>query len=160
MRVRLARLIFVMASLLLCAPVSAFDGKSRRCAPFKASVERVLEECGVQKEFYWLMVAESGCRVGAVSPKGAVGFWQMMPRTMRTHGCDDESDLDCQTRAAASYLRHLSKRFKTMDEMVKAWSMGGSNYAARGASNGAKALARAVERYIRAERRARKKDEK
>lgn len=122
-----------LATLLLLLPVSALaDGRADRCEPHRAVVEAVLAEHGVPVEYYWLMVAESGCRPGAVSKRGAVGFWQMMPATMRHYGCQDAEDLVCQTQAAARYLLSLQRRFPAFRETVAAWNMGGTNFKRRG----------------------------
>lgn len=122
-----------LLTLLLLLPVSALaDGRADRCEPHRAVVEAVLAEHGVPVEYYWLMVAESGCRPGAISKRGAVGFWQMMPATMRAHGCRTAEDLACQTNAAARYLASLRRRFTSMRDVVVAWNMGGSNFRKRG----------------------------
>ena len=122
-----------LLTLLLLLPVSALaDGRADRCEPHRAVVEAVLTEHGVPVEYYWLMVAESGCRPGAVSKRGAVGFWQMMPATMHAHGCRNAEDPVCQTHAAARYLASLRRRFTSMREVVIAWNMGGSNFRKRG----------------------------
>ena len=90
------------------------------------------------------MVAESGCRALDVrSRKGAVGFWQLMPATARAHGCNDPADLDCATRAAASYLKDLSRRFSG-DDIIAAYSMGGYNLARRGMTAEARGLIQTV----------------
>ena len=110
------RLIFAIAFFALILPSVAFcepDGRLARCEPFRPAVTQILRENGVSDRYYYLMVAESGCRAKDVrSRKGAVGFWQMMPATGKAHGCEDLEDLECATRAAASYLRDLSARFR------------------------------------------------
>ena len=57
-----------------------------------------------------VVAAESGCRPGAVSPKGAIGLMQLMPGTARDLGTDpkvDEQNVDAGTR----YLRDLLKKY-------------------------------------------------
>lgn len=129
--VRIITIIVFCTALCLPAYAAAQDGRSARCAPYRAQVESILAEYDLPAIYYWLMVAESGCRVGAVSPQGAVGFWQMMPATMRHHGCRNAEDLTCQTHAAARYLVSLRRRF-TGEAVIWAWSMGGSNLKKRG----------------------------
>ncbi len=135
---------------LLFVPSVAFcdtDARLVRCEPYRASVVKILRESGVDEQFYFLMVAESGCRSASVtSEKGAVGFWQMMPATARAHGCEDPTDLECSTRAAASYLKDLSTRFKG-DDIIAAWNMGGHNFKRYGMSAQARGLIRRV-RYL------------
>ena len=141
------RLIFAIAffalnlpSVALCKP----DGRLARCEPFRPAVTQILRENGVPERFYYLMVAESGCRALDVrSRKGAVGFWQMMPATGRAHGCEDLEDLECATRAAASYLRDLSTRFRG-DDIIAAYNMGGHNLAKHGMTAEARGLIQAV----------------
>lgn len=98
------------------------------CSPYEKEVRSILKQEGVDDSFYYLMVAESHCRVGAVSEKGAVGFWQMMPYTMSKFGCEDASNISCQTHAAARYLLSLSERYHNKDDVIAAWNMGGHNY--------------------------------
>lgn len=134
----------IVFCMILCLPAyaTAQDGRIARCAPYRAQVEAILTEHGLPTVYYWLMVAESGCRAGAVSPHGAVGFWQMMPATMQAHGCRNAEDLVCQTHAAARYLASLRRRFTSMREVVIAWNMGGTNFRRRGKPTAeAKALA-------------------
>ena len=139
------RLIFAMAFFALNLPAVAFcepDGRLARCEPFRPAVTQILRENGVPERFYYLMVAESGCRAPDVrSRKGAVGFWQMMPAT----GCEDLEDLECATRAAASYLRDLSTRFRG-DDIIAAYNMGGHNLARHGMTAEARGLIQAVRR--------------
>lgn len=105
-----------------------------RCEEYRETVESILISEGVSTDFYYLMVAESRCTDGAKSSKGAQGFWQLMPRTARRFGCNDPHDLRCATMAAARYIRHLSGHFKTFEDILKAYNMGGHNYRAKGAS--------------------------
>ena len=143
------RLIFVMAFSASILPAVAFcepDGRLARCEPFRPAVTKVLRENGVSERFYFLMVAESGCRALDVrSRKGAVGFWQMMPATGKAHGCEDLEDLECATRAAASYLRDLSTRFRG-DDIIAAYNMGGRNFAKHGMTAEARGLIQTVRR--------------
>lgn len=122
---------------------------SHDCEDVREDVERWLRDEGVSTDYYWLMVAESRCRDGAVSSAGAVGHWQMMPATMRHYGCYDADDLECQTRAAARYLRHLEKLVGTK-AVVFGWNMGGHNYLRRGATAQARGLNGLYRRYVRA----------
>ena len=141
------RLIFVMAFFALIFPAVAFcepDGRLARCEPFRPAVTQILRENGVSERFYYLMVAESGCRgLDVRSRKGAVGFWQMMPATGKSHGCEDLEDLECATRAAASYLRDLSTRFQG-DDIIAAYNQGGHNLARHGMTAEARGLIQTV----------------
>lgn len=140
-------LIFAMAFFASILPAVAFcdpDGRLARCEPFRPAVTQILRENGVSERFYYLMVAESGCRsLDVRSRKGAVGFWQMMPATGRAHGCEDLEDLECATRAAASYLRDLSSRFHG-DDIIAAYNQGGHNLAKHGMTAEARGLIQTV----------------
>ena len=97
------------------------------CAEYKDNVVSILYDNGLSPDYYYLMVAESNCRHGAVSSSGAVGFWQMMPSTMHRYGCRNHHDIICQTHAAAKYIKSLEQRFSG-DDVIIAWNMGGHNY--------------------------------
>lgn len=131
-------LVSICPKFAFCEP----DGRLDRCEPYRATVERVLSENGASTDYYYLMVAESGCR-DAESSKGAIGFWQMMPATGRAHGCDDLRDLECATNAAASYIMHLSRRFSG-DDIIAAYNMGGHNYSRIGMTAEARGLIQTV----------------
>ena len=131
----------------LILPTLAFcdtDARLVQCEPFRATVVKILKENGLSERYNLLMGAESGCRSKDVrSHRGAVGFWQMMPATGRAHGCDNLEDLECSTRAAASYLKDLSTRFKG-DDIIAAWNMGGHNFKKHGMTPEARGLIRRV----------------
>lgn len=139
---------FLFFALIL--PTTAFcdtDKRLIRCEPFRATVVKILKENGLSERFYFLMVAESGCRSKDIrSYRGAVGFWQIMPATGRAHGCSNLEDLECATKAAASYLKDLSARFKG-DDIIAAWNMGGHNFKKYGMTPEARGLIRRV-RYL------------
>ncbi len=54
---------------------------------------------------------ESGWRTDAVSPKGALGLMQLMPKTARALGAADPFDVEQNLDAGASYLREQLDRF-------------------------------------------------
>lgn len=124
---------------------------SHDCESVREDVERWLRDEGASPDYYWLMVAESRCRDGAVSDKGAVGYWQMMPYTMHHYGCFDADDLECQTRAAARYLLHL-ERLVGKKNVVMGWNMGGHNFLRRGATAQARGLDWLFRKYVKRER--------
>ena len=98
-----------------------------RCEAHRASVERILTEEDISTDYYYLMVAESKCTPDAESDKGAQGPWQLMPATARHYGCDDPHDIECATRAAAGYIRHLETCLTTRSPMWSShttWAVG------------------------------------
>lgn len=131
------------------------DLPSHDCEQYREDVREWLMQEGASPDYYWLMVAESRCRVGAVSSKGARGFWQMMGATMRHYGCDNADDLECQTRAAARYLLHL-ERLVGKRAVVFGWNMGGHNYLRRGATSQARGLDWLYRKYLRGRGRGRR----
>jgi len=73
-------------------------------------IEPILEEKGIPRDFKYLSVAESGLDPRAVSPVGAVGFWQFLRGTARDFGLEVNSEVDERyhleksTRAACDYM--------------------------------------------------------
>ena len=123
-----------------------------RCEPYRNQVMDILKSEGVSTNYYYLMVAESKCRDKAESKAGAQGYWQLMPRTSRTYGCNNPHDLDCATHAAAKYIKQLESRFRTFEEVIIAYNMGGHNYQRHGKSNQALGLVYRVKAIRRADR--------
>lgn len=70
-------------------------------------------EHGLPKDLVYLAMVESGGNPNAVSPSGAVGYWQFLPGTARLYGLrvdrwvDERRDLVKSTHAAAAYLTYL-----------------------------------------------------
>ena len=101
------------------------------CAPIRDDVENWLTAAGISPDYFYLLVAESHCDGTLKSKAGAVGYWQMMPRTARKYGCDDPYDLECETKAAARYLKHLEEKCG-VENVIYCWHDGGSNFLRRG----------------------------
>lgn len=111
-----------------------------RCEDHRARVERILEDEAISLDYYYLMVAESRCTPDAESDKGAQGPWQLMPATAKHYGCDNPHDIECATRAAAAYIRHLEAMFGKFSDVIIAYNMGGRNYKRHGATAQARDL--------------------
>ena len=129
--------LFIHPDLVLAEDDTDYMAK---CEPYRDLVENILESESVSTDFYYLMVAESRCTVRAESEKGAKGFWQLMPSTSKHYGCNNPHDLECATRAAARYIRHLQKQFHRFDEVIMAYNMGGHNYKRTGSTREARGL--------------------
>ena len=140
----LASLLMILFSTSSIAIAKDYSKWLDRCSPYRAEVEQILQQLGVNKDYYYLMVAESKCTPKATSNKGAKGFWQLMPATSRSYGCHDPYDLECATMAAGKYIKDLSSRFSRFEDVIKAYNMGGRNYVRRGATMEARSLAKRV----------------
>ena len=119
-----------------------------QCAPYRSQVEAILSEENLSLDYYFLLVAESKCTLNAKSSEGAMGFWQMVKSTAQHYGCTDPHDLESATRAAAAYIKHLQNSFKTFDDVIAAYNMGGHNLKKNGRSPSAQKLVHAV-KYLK-----------
>jgi membrane-bound lytic murein transglycosylase MltF len=145
-------LIYVFAlvfATIRMANAQDYAARLDKCEPYRTEVERILDEERVARDYFYLMVAESGCRQNAVSHKGARGFWQLMPSTATRYGCRDLYSIECATRAAARYIRHLQTSFKSFDDIIAAYNMGGHNLRRHGRTREAMGLVITVHRLIR-----------
>jgi membrane-bound lytic murein transglycosylase B len=112
----------------------------KRLDQLRPLLNPILEREGVPKEIASVVVVESGGRSSALSPKGALGLWQLMPDTARRYGLtvtsmrDDRLDIERSTGAAARYLRDLYQQFGS-------WPLAFAAYNA-----GEKAVQRAIDR--------------
>lgn len=140
-----------LIALAVTMPALAYPADYSRyaevCEPYREAIEHTLAEYGVPAQFFFLMAAESHCNPDAVSPAGAVGIWQMMPRTAAKFGCSEPLDVACETRAAAAYLAHLLDECGEADT-VYCWHDGGHNFKRKKTpSPGARALRRVFEAF-------------
>ena len=130
---------WLFLAFLALFPFSAyadrFDDVAARCAPLRGEIEAILNEEGVSTDYYYLALAESGCKPSARSSAGAVGLWQLTAPTARAHGLtvnarrDDRLDWRASTRAAARYIRGLQERFESFYWTIAAYNVGGANLA-------------------------------
>ena len=80
--------------------------RSKRWFPV---IEPILRKYGIPDDFKYLCVAESTL-TNAVSPAGAVGFWQFMEKTGKEYGLEIHKDVDMrynvelETEAACRYF--------------------------------------------------------
>lgn len=148
-----AFILFVIALIVIGACITSIRNANadelERCRQYRDQVEIILRSEAVSIDYYYLMAAESRCTDKAVSVKGASGFWQLMPATAKHYGCTDLHNLECSTRAAARYIRHLQSQFRRFDDVIMAYNMGGHNYRRYGATKEARGLLYTVKRMMK-----------
>lgn len=94
-------------------------------------IKEVFAEKGVPEDLAYLPLIESDFNPQAVSPAGAAGLWQFMPRTGAIYNLkvnywsDDRFDPERSTKAAAEHLLRLDKNFKSWVLALIAYNAGG-----------------------------------
>lgn len=102
----------------------------QRAALFFPIIEPILERHHIPLDFKYLPLVESALKGLAVSPKGAVGYWQFMPATARDLGLivrpeyDERKSLIKSTNAACRYLRYLHTRLGSWTLAAAAYNNG------------------------------------
>jgi len=100
---------------------------------FEATMEKALANADVPDWLKYIPLAESRLKISAVSPAGAVGLWQIMPRTGRSLGLtindkiDERLDTYKASVAAAKYLKQLHGQFDDWLLALAAYNCGASN---------------------------------
>ena len=98
----------------------------KRANKYFPTIELILEEEGVPDDFKYLAVIESALE-NVRSPKGAKGFWQIMPRTAKEYGLEVNSNVDERyhieksTRVACTYLKKAKER-------LGSWTLAAASY--------------------------------
>lgn len=81
----------------------------KRSARWFPVIEPILQKYGIPDDFKYLCVTESTL-TNAISPAGAVGFWQFMEATAKEYGLEIDKDVDMrynvelETAAACRYF--------------------------------------------------------
>lgn len=92
-------------------------------------IEPILKKNGIPDDFKYLSVIESHLS-NAVSPMGAVGFWQLMPSTARNYGLvvneyvDERLDVQKSTEAACKLIKEAHKYFNNWTLSAAAYNVG------------------------------------
>jgi len=101
----------------------------KRAHKYFPVIEPILKEYGIPDDFKYLAVIESGL-TQAVSPAGALGFWQIMEGTGKDYGLeindnvDERYNIEKSTRVACEYLIASRKRFGTWTMAAAAYNAG------------------------------------
>ncbi len=94
-------------------------------------ITQILKENNIPGDFKYLAVAESGLQ-NIVSPAGAGGFWQFMPKTAKQYGLQISSEIDqrydvvASTKAACKYLNDAYQKLHSWTLAAAAYNMGSS----------------------------------
>ena len=92
-------------------------------------LELILKEEGVPDDFKYLAVIESGLE-NVRSPRGAKGFWQLMPATAREYGLevnknvDERYHIEKSTRVACKYILKAKERFGSWTLAAASYNLG------------------------------------
>lgn len=106
------------------------DALQKRADTFFPMVDSTLAAYDIPPDFRYIPLAESGLVSRAVSPKGAGGYWQLMPGTARELGLrvggkrDERFDAQKATVAACKYLRKLYDQFGSWSLVAAAYNVG------------------------------------
>lgn len=95
-------------------------------------LKKLFQQQGVPAALVWVAEVESSFKSNARSPAGAVGLYQLMPKTAQGLGLklsprDERLDPDKNANAAARYLRSLYPRFKDWRLTLAAYNWGQGN---------------------------------
>ena len=90
-------------------------------------IEPILKEKGIPDDCKYLALAESGLNPRAISPAGAVGFWQFLDVTAKEYGLevnkevDERYNVEKSTYAFCAFLRESYNKYKS-------WTLAAASY--------------------------------
>lgn len=92
-------------------------------------IEPILKRNNIPEDFKYVAVIESGL-YNAVSPSGAIGFWQIMESVGKKYGLeindevDERYDVEKSTETACNYLKESYSIFKNWTLSAASFNMG------------------------------------
>ncbi|HKK82360.1 MAG TPA: lytic transglycosylase domain-containing protein [Prolixibacteraceae bacterium] len=93
-------------------------------------IEPILKENNIPDDFKYLAMAESGFNPKAISPAGAVGFWQFLKSTARDYGLevnnevDERYNIEKSTIAACAYLHESYEKYGNWTTVAASYNAG------------------------------------
>ncbi len=101
--------------------------RSKRYFPI---IEPILKKEGVPDDFKYLAVIESSLMPRSISPAGAAGIWQFMPKTARGYGLEVNDEVDERyhvekaTVAACKYIKKSYEKFHNWTLVAASYNAG------------------------------------
>jgi membrane-bound lytic murein transglycosylase D len=101
----------------------------KRAARWLPHIEPILKKHNVPDDFKYLAIIESGL-MNVKSPRGAVGFWQIMEETGKELGLEVNEEVDERydpiksTEAACKFLLKANDRFQNWTNTAASYNMG------------------------------------
>jgi len=101
----------------------------KRANRFFPEIEAILKANGIPDDFKYLAVAESGLE-NVVSPKKAVGFWQILEGTAKDYGMEINEEVDERyhiaksTEVACKYLTESYSKFNNWTLTAASYNIG------------------------------------
>lgn len=108
-------------------------GLRQRASTFFHVIDPILRKYKIPRDFRFMPLAESALINDCVSPKGAMGYWQLMPGTARELGLkvdslvDERTNLRKSTVAVCRYLHQLHRQLGSWTLVAAAYN-GGVNH--------------------------------
>ncbi|WP_266367046.1 lytic transglycosylase domain-containing protein [Tellurirhabdus rosea] len=105
----------------------------QKAAAFFPKIDPILQKHGIPSDFRYVAIVESRLNQRAVSPRGAAGYWQLMPATARELGLrvsgrtDERFHLVKSTEAACRLLQKLYSHLGSWSLVAAAYN-GGLGY--------------------------------
>lgn len=102
----------------------------QRASTFFPIIDPILRKYKIPRDFRFMPLAESELHSSAVSPKGASGYWQIMPGTARDLGLvvngsvDERYDLRKATVAVCRHLHQLYRQLGSWTLVAAAYNGG------------------------------------